>query len=189
MENIQNDQKSKFDEIFSKKNIVKVSDFETILEDVTSKCTKFSSNYYAKHGEVAIVDQSSKLICGYTGKNTLPYNKTSIIFGDHTELFKYIDFPFYLGADGVKVLNIKDIDFDINDIYLYYYLKFHYTPTGKYERHFKKLKEMKINIIKIEDQNEFVKHAENFNKLKFDAEKQIELLEVEKEKLIENEYK
>lgn len=44
-----------------------------------------------------------------------------IIFGDHTRIVKYVEMPFFIGADGVKILKSK-ID-NANYKYLYYALK------------------------------------------------------------------
>lgn len=43
-----------------------------------------------------------------------------IIFGDHTRIFKFIDFPFAIGADGTKLIKPQS-RFDAR--YFYYYLK------------------------------------------------------------------
>lgn len=65
-----------------------------------------------------------------------------IIFGDHTRVIKYVDQPFYLGADGVKVLRSKDGN--ANYKYLYYALKNAKIPDTGYNRHYKWLKEVRI---------------------------------------------
>lgn len=41
----------------------------------------------------------------------IPESET-IVFGDHTRCFKYVDFPYFMGADCVKVLKVKIEDFD-----------------------------------------------------------------------------
>lgn len=143
---------NKFNELFSLNNGALLP-FEDVLKDNTSLCDKFDSSYYNEEGEVPIVDQSAKFICGYKSKENEPYNEKSIIFGDHSEKFKFIDFPFYLGADGTKVLNLINNEFNLT--YVYWYLKKNYQPTGKYERHYKYLKEMQIMGASISMQNEF----------------------------------
>ena len=34
-------------------------------------------------------------------------DKPVVIFGDHTQVIKFVDFDFVLGADGVKILKPK----------------------------------------------------------------------------------
>ena len=82
------------------------------------------------------MDQGKELVAGYTNDESrlcraqLPV----IVFGDHTRCFKYVDFPFCMGADGVKVLRPK-IDADVK--YLYHYLRQLRLTAGGYDRHFK----------------------------------------------------
>lgn len=73
----------------------------------------------------------------------------AIIFGDHTRAVKYISEPFFLGADGTKILKSKDDK--TNEKYLYYALRAAKIPNLGYSRHFKCLKELKF---KTHDKNE-----------------------------------
>ena len=100
---------------------------------------------YVESGKYPVVDQGKELIGGYTNeaerlcKAELPV----VIFGDHTRCFKYIDFPFCMGADGVKVLRPKGE----NDVkYLYEYLRHLRLPNHGYDRHFKYLKRLKVKF-------------------------------------------
>ena len=77
-----------------------------------------------------------------------------VIFGDHTRVIKYVDEPFFLGADGVKVLRSKDKN--ANYKYLYYALKNAKIPNTGYNRHFKWLKEVQINYPDSNKQAEIV---------------------------------
>ena len=43
-----------------------------------------------------------------------------IVFGDHTTIIKYIDFPFVVGADGTKILKAKQGSLR----YLYHHLQY-----------------------------------------------------------------
>lgn len=72
-----------------------------------------------------------------------------IVFGDHTCIFKYIDFPFAMGADGVKVLKPK-IEADTK--YLFYYLRRIHLPDTGYDRHFKYLKRSTIPLPPLAEQ-------------------------------------
>lgn len=119
-----------------------------VLKDATGGNKKVKSSEFLDSGHIAIVDQSSDcLISGYSNDKTLMFKTESpvIIFGDHTRVVKYIDFPFILGADGTKALIPRNQD--ENDAkFLYYQLKHLRIPSAGYSRHFKFLKEEKLAI-------------------------------------------
>lgn len=82
-------------------------------------------------------------MAGYTDlEEGLFENVPVIIFGDHTRVIKYVEEPFFLGADGVKVLKCKLPN--ANYKYLYYALRHARIPNTGYNRHFKWLKEIQI---------------------------------------------
>lgn len=95
---------------------------------------------YSKDGLYPIVDQGQSFIAGYTNdKNKVISDiQPFIIFGDHTRILKYIDFPIALGADGTKVIKPKN-DFDTK--FFFYFLKYLDIPSRGYNRHFTILKE------------------------------------------------
>lgn len=94
-------------------------------------------------GKFPIVDQGQSAIAGYTNDNKKVINDIQpfIIFGDHTRIFKFIDFPIALGADGTKVIKPKNI-FDPK--FFYFYLLSLNIPNRGYNRHYTILKEKKI---------------------------------------------
>jgi len=88
-----------------------------------------------------VVDQGSGLIAGYTDDEESAYRGPLpvLLFGDHTRVFKYVDFAFALGADGVKVLQPAPW---YEAKFLYYYLLTQHIPARGYSRHFKFLKQV-----------------------------------------------
>lgn len=112
--------------------------FDEAVEDASGGNIKTKQNDYAEVGEFPIVDQGKALIAGYTDdeaalcKVPLPV----VIFGDHTRCLKFVDFPFGMGADGVKVLKPKA---GLDAKFLYHYLRQIKLPDGGYDRHFKYL--------------------------------------------------
>ncbi|MCR5124714.1 MAG: restriction endonuclease subunit S [Treponema sp.] len=93
--------------------------FTELISDRTKDGAKLQTNEYNKSGVTAIIDQGQDFIAGYTDETEGAFTDIpAIIFGDHTRVFKYVDFPFFLGADGVKVLKTNR---EINYKYLYYY--------------------------------------------------------------------
>ena len=119
--------------------------FEDMFVDETKYGRKIPKEAYQKDGTYPIIDQGQEYIAGYTDNDTGLYsNIPAIIFGDHTRAIKYVNFPFFLGADGVKLLKSKVVDVDYR--FLYYCLKSARIPDTGYNRHFKWLKELRIPL-------------------------------------------
>ena len=124
--------------------------FDEVFEDRTKYGTKIKTDDYHISGKHIIIDQGQEQIAGYTDLDKGLFTEVpAIIFGDHTRIIKYVDRPFFLGADGVKVLRCKYED--ANYKYLYYALKSVRIPNTGYNRHFKWLKEATISY---PDENE-----------------------------------
>ena len=125
--------------------------FDEAVEDASGGNIKTKQNDYAEVGEFPIVDQGKALIAGYTDdeaalcKVPLPV----VIFGDHTRCLKFVDFPFGMGADGVKVLKPKA---GLDAKFLYHYLRQIKLPDGGYDRHFKYLKRETVPLPPLEEQ-------------------------------------
>jgi len=131
---------------------MKFDKFDNIFRDATSSFTKVKKEDYKSSGRFPIVDQGQSFIGGYTDNEKFieKENLPVIIFGDHTKIFKYVDFPFTIGADGVKVLTLKDKQ--DNTLFYYYFLKSIKIVDKGYSRHFKYLKEKKIPVADLPDQ-------------------------------------
>ena len=106
---------------------------------------KIPQGQYQKAGEYPIVDQSADFIAGYTDDKSRLYSGQLpvIVFGDHTRIFKYVDFAFSLGADGTKLLCPKKY---LNPRYFFYYLCGLSLESKGYNRHYKYLKEKLISF-------------------------------------------
>ena len=138
--------------------------FTDVFEDVTKFGKKIPTSEYLESGKYPIIDQGQSDIAGYTNEeNGLLTDVPVIIFGDHTRAVKYVDTPFFLGADGVKVLKSKIND--VNYKYLYYAISSVNIPDTGYNRHFKWLKEADIQIPSIKRQSEIVETLDNLTNL------------------------
>ena len=138
--------------------------FSDIFEDQTKYGTKIKTDEYKEKGKHAIVDQGKKLIAGYTDLEDGLYNNVpAIIFGDHTRVIKYIDVPFFLGADGTKILKCKVEN--ANYKYLYYALTREKIPDTGYNRHFKWLKEIDIKYPSVDKQDNIVKKLDKLSSI------------------------
>ena len=89
--------------------------FSDVFDDITKKAVKIPTNEYLSNGLYQIIDQGQSDIAGYSNNETGLYTDVPVIvFGDHTRILKYIDKPLFLGADGVKLLKVKDRNFNLN---------------------------------------------------------------------------
>ncbi len=70
------------------------------------RTTQIMASEYEKEGLIPIIDQSREFIAGYTNNHASLVNvgKPVIVFGDHTRILKYIQFPFAKGADGTQLI-------------------------------------------------------------------------------------
>ena len=122
---------------------------------MTKYGTKIKTEEYHPNGVHIIIDQGQEQVAGYTDlEDGLFTEVPALIFGDHTRVIKYVDKPFFLGADGVKVLRCKYEN--ANYKYLYYTLKNAKIPNTGYNRHFKWLKEIQILYPDLIVQNKIV---------------------------------
>ena len=124
---------------------------------------KILKQHFLSSGRFPIIDQSEAFIAGYWNESddVFKVQKPVIIFGDHTRIFKYVDFDFVLGADGVKIL--KPIS-EIDSKFYYYLLKSLEVKNLGYSRHFRELKEMEIPLPPLEIQQQIVTEIEGYQK-------------------------
>jgi len=117
--------------------------FLEALQDVSAGNTKIPQSEFLAAGSLAVVDQGQSLVAGYTDdlSSTVEADAPVIVFGDHTRALKYVDFPFTMGADGVKVLRARD-GFDPK--FVYRYLQSRKILSAGYSRHYKFLKEIAV---------------------------------------------
>jgi type I restriction enzyme S subunit len=115
------------------------------------KIPKVLARDYKTSGSYPIIDQGRNLIAGWTDDDSvlISTNLPIVIFGDHTRVFKYIDFPFVKGADGTQLLKPK---VGIEPLFFYYACRAINLPSRGYNRHFKALKEKEIPIPPIGEQ-------------------------------------
>lgn len=157
----------------------KIMTYDNLFIDDTRKVEKIKKGDYLVSGKYPIIDQGQDYIGGYTNKEAKIYNNTPfIIFGDHTRNIKYIESPSFIGADGVKVLNIKDTMLkDIDLRYMYYYLIHSDIPDNGYSRHFKFIKNLLYIIPQISIQKKIVEVLDEAQSLINNRKEQIKLLD------------
>ena len=120
---------------------------------------KLAKKQYQLTGRIPIVDQGEQFIAGYTDNEKYLEKDEYIIFGDHSEHIKFVDFAFVQGADGLKILKPKK---GINAKYLYYCVCNFYKKEGNYKRHWSNAKITLIPIPPLKIQEEIVQILDKF---------------------------
>jgi type I restriction enzyme S subunit len=112
---------------------------------------KLQTQDYRSTGLYPIIDQGQALIAGWTDDDSglISANLPVVVFGDHTRVLKFVDFPFVRGADGTQILKPRA---GIDPLYFYYACRAIDLPSRGYNRHFKALKEKEISVPPDEEQ-------------------------------------
>lgn len=114
----------------------------TVIKTVTAP-SKLKSESYRTTGRLPIIDQGIDFIAGYTDEDVTPVEAGEyVIFGDHSEHIKYVDFPFIQGADGLKILR----PISGNAKYIYHAFLNFYTKELNYKRHWSTAQQTLIPI-------------------------------------------
>ena len=172
--------KSQFIEMFEFEDLSLLNpsdDFSVKCIDDTSSATKVPAGEYLGNGTYAIYDQSQDCeVAGYTDSHEgLCNNYPAVLFGDHSRVVKYINQPFFIGADGVKIIRPKNDDLLAE--FLYYDLLYHNIPNTGYNRHFKYVKMLKLTEASVDRQKAFLGIAHQADKSKFELRQAIDKID------------
>lgn len=121
---------------------------------------KLKTKDYLVYGKYPIIDQAKDFISGYCNSANLLINieKPVIVFGDHTRCFKFVDFDFIAGADGIKILQpINKFD---EKLFYYFCLALQFENKG-YSRHYQFLEKVNMRIPPLETQQKIVAKLES----------------------------
>lgn len=135
-----------------------ISDFGSVFRDCTAGQPKLQKKEFLSSGALPVVDQGNVQIAGYANDQSLKFSGSLpvIVFGDHTRIFKFVDQPFVLGADGVRVLQIKP---SFVPLFAYWHCRMLEIQNAGYSRHFKFLREKSFIHPDYTLQNKFAQHV------------------------------
>jgi len=130
---------------------IKITDAFKVITPIS----KINSRDFLREGAFPIISQDASPISGYWNNeiDVMHLSKPVIVFGDHTRVVKFIDFDFVVGADGVKIFEPLDT---INPKYLYYWFYANPIKSLGYARHYRILKDKKIFVPPLPDQQRIV---------------------------------
>ena len=114
--------------------------FDEVFTQISTTGKKVKTGETQVDGKYPVVDQGRTSISGYLNDESLVVadDNPLIIFGDHTRIIKWIDFPFIPGADGIKILKPAR---ELSARFMYFFLRNLPIESKGYARHFKLLKE------------------------------------------------
>ena len=152
------------------------------------KKTSIPKMNFQESGKFPIIDQGASFIAGWTDStdSVISDNLPIVIFGDHTRIFKYVDFPFALGADGTQLLYPN---YDIlNPRFFYYALLNLKIPDRGYNRHYRYLRKFSVACptlpIQTQIANFLDRKTQQIDELIRIKERKIELLQEQRTALI-----
>lgn len=123
--------------------------FEDCLSPVPTKAYQIQTTDYKDTGRHPVVDQGDKDIVAFSDDSRRVFSDVPVvIFGDHTTNLKYVDFPFVVGADGVKLLKSQADDLR----FIFSSLQANPIEQEGYKRHFSILREIKLGLPTISEQ-------------------------------------
>ncbi len=105
------------------------------------------------------------MVAGYVDSPASVFRGTPpvIIFGDHTRRFKHVDFPFAIGAEGVKILLPSQA---MDSRYLFRFLETVAIPSAGYSRHFKFLKDVRVPLPPLDEQRRIARVLDSADALR-----------------------
>lgn len=157
-------------------NVWQSKQFEELIVKSQNSLKLLKSKILAT-GVYPVIDQSQKNIAGYTNEERYLYKGELpvVIFGDHTLVIKYADFPFVRGADGTKILT-PNRDY-IFPKFLYYLLLSKKIISHGYARHYRYLRNIIFQVPPLSVQQQIVERLDAIRKLQELNNREIEKAE------------
>jgi len=134
-------------------------EFDDAIEIISDNGLRIKQKDYLSAGPTPVIDQGEGLIGGYTDRLDARIDAPLpiIIFGDHTRRFKYVTFPFAVGADGVKLLGPTQM---WNPKFLFYQLHNIELESRGYGRHYQYLRKFRLVLPPFREQTRIVEKLE-----------------------------
>ncbi len=126
--------------------------FLKAFRDLTAGNRRVDQRDYRQTGALPVIDQGQDQIAGYVDDVTLACKAPlpCLVFGDHTKAVKYVEHPFAIGAQGVRIL----LPFPGLDTRFGFYAlrNIRFPPGTGYSRHSRFLKRASITVPPLPEQ-------------------------------------
>lgn len=157
-----------------------------LLVNVVGATTKIAQDEIKHSGKYPVVtQQTNNLIAGYSDNANVIMDLPLVLFGDHTCVVKYIDFPFLRGADGTQLVKV-DRKRCIPK-YLYYFLSYiEITNKDRYERHYKYLREIEVPLPPLNVQQQIVDECQMVDEAIDSSQNEVEKRMLDIHKLVDD---
>jgi len=134
-------------------------EFDESVDVISDRGLRIKQGDYLPTGRLPVVDQGEGLIGGYTNDLDAQVAATApvIVFGDHTRRFKFVKFPFAVGADGVKLFSPAPI---WNPEFLFLQLGTIDLENRGYGRHYQHLRKESLVLAPVAEQTRIVAKLE-----------------------------
>ncbi len=117
---------------------------DEIFKVISSKRFQIKNSEIKDKGKIPVLTQGKDKAGYFDNAAKLCNIFPIILFGDHTTHLQYINYPFIVAGDGIKLLQSRKENTNMK--YLYYALKnYNISPEG-YKRHYSILKEVELPI-------------------------------------------
>lgn len=136
-----------------------LTNYEESVDTISDQGRRVDQARYLKDGCVPVIDQGEAFIGGYTDDESKRYDGPLpiIVFGDHTRRVKYVDFPFVVGAQGVKLLMPRECWFP--KFFSYLLPSLDIRDRG-YSRHFQFIRKLEFPLPPLAEQRRIVAEIE-----------------------------
>ncbi|RJU12063.1 restriction endonuclease subunit S [Xanthomonas campestris] len=114
--------------------------FDDAFEQISTTGKTVKTAGLPTEGSYPVIDQGKAPLAGFLDSPELVISNESpvIIFGDHTRAVKWVDSPFIPGADGLKVLALRE---PLDARFFYYHLRSLNLESKGYARHFSQVRD------------------------------------------------
>ena len=136
-------------------SVTRTSALDDLMSLRSDNGKRLKQRQYQMEGCYPVIDQGELPIGGYTDDSALVYDGPLpvILFGDHTRKVKFVDHPFVIGADGIKVLQPCS---GVDPRFAYHQLVGTEIPSRGYARHFSELRKARFWIPPLDEQRRIV---------------------------------
>jgi type I restriction enzyme M protein len=160
---------------------------EHTLDEITGGTPKIEEYNILTEGKYPVITQDvSCQIGGYTNNNNPITDLPIILFGDHSCVVKYIDYPFFRGADGTVLLKPQSTFIPKYYYYVVSYIVSSLIDNTKYERHNKYFQNLFVPRPPKETQLKIVANIEILEKKEAEAKEKIEEINSKIDVLLSN---
>lgn len=155
------------------------------IGEITGSTAKIPEYKILKTGKYPVFTQDmDNYMAGFSDEDNPITDVPIILFGDHSCAVKFINQPFFRGADGTVLLKPKEKYDPMYYFYAIEYIVNRFLDRTKYERHNKYLQELYIPVPPIDVQKQIVEETRKIDNRISQSNQQIERIENEIENLL-----